>query len=238
MTDGRGTCRLRDRVVARKRGGNSVARHPFTAGCASFRVKTLPDHVCLHGECLTLTGRTIAENPEYLSGCDEQDVVLPAQRPITPNGVVGGLESNLTTDGQLVEVAGMENLTFTGPASCFGSKEDCFEAVDQRRLEQGIVFGFRYAEPGGGRLRPAATARASIAHRRDGDIIDIEAVEDMLDLEFCDAEPPLRRAARAHRRAGSGAGAIWNDAEGVGPARTGAVLRPGARGEISSYADI
>ena len=181
--------------------------------------------------------------------------VLPAQRTSTPSGVVVGLESNLSTDGPLVDVAGMENLTFTGPALCFGSEKDCFETVKQRRFEEGVVCGIRDEGPRcglgmrdglpaatrglqGGHLGPAAAAGGSIAHLRDDDIIDIEAVEGMLDLDYCDAEPSLRHAARARRHGGSGSGAIWNDAQGVGPARTGVVPHPGARGEISSYADI
>jgi dihydroxy-acid dehydratase len=73
----------------------------------------------LHGDCLTVTGRTIAENLKGVKWNPHQDVVRPADNPITVTGGVVGLKGNLAPEGAIVKVAGMSNLRFTGPARCF-----------------------------------------------------------------------------------------------------------------------
>src|SRR5690606_9849473 len=92
-------------------------------------MKTLLDHGYLHGDCLTVTGRTIAENLASVKWNPDQDVVYPADKPITTNGGVVGLRGNLAPDGAIVKVAGMSNLKFSGPARCFDGEEACFDAV-------------------------------------------------------------------------------------------------------------
>jgi dihydroxy-acid dehydratase len=99
---------------------------------------------------MTVTGRTIAENLEKVPWNDEQDVVYPASNPITPTGGVVGLKGNLAPEGAIVKVAGMKNLTFSGPARCFDSEEEAFEAVTNRRYEEGEVLVIRYEGPKGG----------------------------------------------------------------------------------------
>src|SRR5690606_30769635 len=133
-----------------KPGGKYVAKDMFEAGGIPLLMKTLLDHGYLHGDCLTVTGRTIAENMEKVAWNDAQDVVRPANRPITPTGGVVGLKGNLAPEGAIVKVAGMKNLRFTGPARCFDSEEECFEAVTNRTYKEGDVLVIRYEGPKGG----------------------------------------------------------------------------------------
>ena len=133
-----------------KPGGKYVAKDMFEAGGIPLLMKTMLEHGYLHGDCVTVTGRTIAENMEYVVWNDKQDVVRPANNPITPNGGVVGLKGNLAEEGAIVKVAGMSNLKFTGPARCFDSEEECFEAVTNRQYEVGEVLVIRYEGPKGG----------------------------------------------------------------------------------------
>jgi dihydroxy-acid dehydratase len=133
-----------------KPGGKYVAKDMFEAGGIPLLMKTLLDHGYLHGDCLTVTGRTLAENMEHVSWNDRQDVVRPADKPITTTGGVVGLKGNLASEGAIVKVAGMSNLRFSGPARCFDSEEACFEAVTNRNYHEGEVLVIRYEGPRGG----------------------------------------------------------------------------------------
>src|SRR5208283_2630333 len=115
-----------------KPGGRYVAKDMFEAGGVPLLMKTLLDHGFLHGECVTVTGRTIAENLAGVKWNDDQDVVHPADKPMLATGGVVGLKGNLAPDGEIVEVAGMTSLKFTGPARCFDREEDAFEAVQKK----------------------------------------------------------------------------------------------------------
>ncbi|WP_137930065.1 dihydroxy-acid dehydratase [Mesorhizobium comanense] len=133
-----------------KPGGKYVAKDMFEAGGIPLLMKTLLDHGYLHGDCLTVTGRTLAENMEHVSWNEHQDVVRPANRPITQTGGVVGLKGNLAPEGAIVKVAGMAELKFSGPARCFDSEEECFEAVTNRAYREGEVLVIRYEGPRGG----------------------------------------------------------------------------------------
>ncbi|MFI5012043.1 MAG: dihydroxy-acid dehydratase [Hyphomicrobiales bacterium] len=135
-----------------KPGGRYVAKDLFEAGGIPLLMKTLLDHGFLHGDCLTVSGRTIAENLAKVVWNDQQDVVRPADAPITASGGVVGLRGNLAPDGAIVKVAGMarEHLIFTGPARCFDNEEACFEAVRSRSYKEGEVLVIRYEGPRGG----------------------------------------------------------------------------------------
>ena len=133
-----------------KPGGKYVAKDMFEAGGIPLLMKTMLDHGYLHGDCLTVTGRTLAENMEHVHWNDAQDVVRPANRPITTTGGVVGLKGNLAPEGAIVKVAGMSVLKFTGPARCFDSEEECFEAVTNRKYKEGEVLVIRYEGPKGG----------------------------------------------------------------------------------------
>ncbi len=133
-----------------KPGGKYVAKDMFEAGGIPLLMKTLLDHGFLHGDCMTVTGRTMAENMASVKWNPDQDVVYPANKPITKTGGVVGLRGNLAPEGAIVKVAGMKNLTFTGPARCFDSEELCFEAVSTKQYKEGEVLVIRYEGPRGG----------------------------------------------------------------------------------------
>src|SRR6185369_12166686 len=127
-----------------KPGGRYVAKDLFEVGGIPLLMKTLLDHGFLHGDCITVTGRTIAENLKSVKWNEEQDVVRPANKPFTPTGGVVGLKGNLAPDGAIVKVAGMENLRFSGPARCFDGEEACFDAVKNKKYREGDVLVIRY----------------------------------------------------------------------------------------------
>ena len=133
-----------------KPGGRYVAKDLFEAGGVPLLMKTLLDHGYLHGECMTVTGRTIAENLKRVKWNKDQDVVRPANKPLLPTGGVVGLSGNLAPEGAIVKVAGMSELTFSGPARCFDGEEACFEAVAKRSYREGDVLVIRYEGPKGG----------------------------------------------------------------------------------------
>src|SRR5438128_3975637 len=133
-----------------KPGGRYVAKDMFEVGGIPLLMKTLLDHGFLHGDCMTVTGRTIAENLKRVAWNPEQDVVRPADHPITVTGGVVGLRGNLAPEGAIVKVAGMANLKFTGPARCFDREEDAFDAVKKRKYKEGEVLVIRYEGPKGG----------------------------------------------------------------------------------------
>jgi dihydroxy-acid dehydratase len=133
-----------------KPSGRYVAKDMFEAGGVPLLMKTLLDNGFLHGDCLTVTGRTIAENMKTVKWNPDQDVVHPADKPLSPTGGVVGLKGNLAPDGAIVKVAGMAGLRFTGPARCFDGEEACFEAVKNKTYREGDVLVIRYEGPKGG----------------------------------------------------------------------------------------
>ena len=133
-----------------KPGGKYVAKDMFEVGGIPILMKTLLDNGFLHGECMTVTGRTIGENMERVAWNADQDVVYPASNPITPTGGVVGLRGNLAPEGAIVKVAGMAKQTFAGPARCFDCEEDAFAAVQNRDIAEGCVIVIRYEGPKGG----------------------------------------------------------------------------------------
>ncbi|MGH8514323.1 MAG: dihydroxy-acid dehydratase, partial [Gammaproteobacteria bacterium] len=113
-------------------------------------MKTLLDNGFLHGDCITVTGRTIADNLKKVRWNPDQKVIYPADKPMSPTGGVVGLKGNLAPEGAMVKVAGLKALKFSGPARCFDSEEECFEAVSDRRYKEGEVLVIRYEGPRGG----------------------------------------------------------------------------------------
>ena len=139
-------------VADLKPGGRYVAKDLFEAGGIPLLMKTLLDGGFLHGDCITVTGRTIAENLAKVAWNPDQDVVFPADKPITRTGGVVGLKGNLAPAGAIVKVAGMpaDKQSFRGPARCFDGEEACFEAVRNRTYKEGEVLVIRYEGPKGG----------------------------------------------------------------------------------------
>ncbi len=135
-----------------KPGGKYVAKDMFEVGGIPMMMKTLLDHGYMHGDCMTVTGRTIAENLEKVEFNNDQDVIYSADRPLTKTGGVVGLRGNLAPDGAIVKIAGIPEAdqVFSGPARCFNNEEECFAAVKERRYAEGDVLVIRYEGPRGG----------------------------------------------------------------------------------------
>jgi len=133
-----------------KPGGRYVMKDLHDIGGVPMLMKALLDGGYLHGDCLTVTGRTVAENLRNVVVPAGQDVGAANVTPLSPTGGLMVLKGNLAPQGAIVKVAGMTNLRFSGPALCFDREEDAFEAVDKRRYKEGDVIVIRYEGPRGG----------------------------------------------------------------------------------------
>jgi dihydroxy-acid dehydratase len=131
-------------------GGQFVARDMYDAGGVYMLMKSLLAEGLLFGDCMTVTGKTLGENIDQITWNPDQKVIYPATAPITPTGGVVGLRGSLAPEGAIVKVAGMDRLTFTGPAQVFDCEEDCFAAVEAREIREGSVIVIRYEGPKGG----------------------------------------------------------------------------------------
>jgi dihydroxy-acid dehydratase len=137
-------------VADLKPGGKYVAKDMYEAGGVYMMMKTLLDGGFLHGNCMTVTGKTLGENIEEITWNPDQKVIREVSNPITPTGGVVGLKGSLAPDGAIVKVAGLAKLTFEGPARVFDCEEDAFAAVENRQFEEGEVLVIRYEGPKGG----------------------------------------------------------------------------------------
>ena len=133
-----------------KPGGRYVMKDLHDVGGVPVLMKALLDGGYLHGDCLTVTGRTIAENLQNVRFPAGQDVVRPTSAPLSPTGGLVVLKGNLAPEGAIVKVAGMKTVRFTGTALCFDCEEDAFAAVEQRRYKEGDIVVIRYEGPKGG----------------------------------------------------------------------------------------
>lgn len=139
-------------ITDMKPGGKYVAKDLYEAGGVQMVLKLLLDAGFLHGDCLTVTGKTMAENLENITFNKNQKVVYHPNDPLSKTGGVVVLKGNIASDGAVVKIAGMQNddLKFTGKALCFDSEEDCFKAVEQKKYQEGDVLVIRYEGPKGG----------------------------------------------------------------------------------------
>lgn len=133
-----------------KPGGRYVAKDMYDAGGVYMALKALFDAGFLHGECMTVTGKTLAENIDEVTWNPDQKVIYPVSNPLSPTGGVVGLRGSLAPDGAIVKVAGMKTLQFSGPARVFDCEEDAFKVVEQRGIVPGCVIVIRYEGPKGG----------------------------------------------------------------------------------------
>ncbi|HEY9579003.1 MAG TPA: dihydroxy-acid dehydratase [Rhizorhapis sp.] len=133
-----------------KPGGNYVAKDMYEAGGVYMLMKTLLDGGFLHGNCMTVTGKTLGENIDEITWNPDQKVIYDVKNPLTPTGGVVGLKGSLAPDGAIVKVAGMHRLQFSGPARVFDCEEEAFAAVENREISEGSVIVIRYEGPKGG----------------------------------------------------------------------------------------
>ena len=139
-------------IADMKPGGKYVAKDLYEVGGVQMILKELYDNGFIHGDCMTVTGKTMAQNLENVQFKTDQDVVYPVKNALSPTGGVVILKGNLAEDGAIVKIAGMQNeaLKFTGSALCFDSEEECFSAVEQKKYKEGDVLIIRYEGPRGG----------------------------------------------------------------------------------------
>jgi dihydroxy-acid dehydratase len=133
-----------------KPGGNYVAKDMYEAGGVYMLMKSLLAEGFLHGDCMTVTGKTLGENIDEITWNPDQKVIYPATKPLSPTGGVVGLRGSLAPNGAIVKVAGMARLQFKGPAIVFDCEEDAFAAVEARQIVEGSVIVIRYEGPKGG----------------------------------------------------------------------------------------
>lgn len=154
-----------------KPGGRYVAKDMGEAGGVPMLLKTLLDGGYLHGDEMTVTGKTLAENLADVVWRDDQDVIYPVSRPLSPTGGVVGLWGSLAPDGSIVKVAGMSaHRTHRGPARVFDGEQACFEAVQKGDYRDGDVLVIRYEGPRGGPgMREMLSTTAALAGQGRGD---------------------------------------------------------------------
>jgi dihydroxy-acid dehydratase len=153
-----------------KPGGNYVAFDLYKIGGVPIIMKALLEGGFLHGDCMTVTGKTIAENLKGIELPKDQDIVRPTATPLSPTGGVVTLKGNLATEGAIVKVAGLKHLQFSGPARVFECEEDAFAAVEARNYNEGEVLVIRNEGPKGGPgMREMLATTAAIYGQGTGD---------------------------------------------------------------------
>ncbi|MGE0734800.1 MAG: dihydroxy-acid dehydratase [Alphaproteobacteria bacterium] len=135
-----------------KPGGKYVAKDLYDVGGVQVVMKELLDHGYLDGDCITVSGKTLAENLADIKFPEGQDVVYRVKKPLSKTGGVVGLKGNLAPEGAIVKVAGMgpEKQKFRGPAVVFDCEEDAFDYVAKRKVKGGECIIIRYEGPRGG----------------------------------------------------------------------------------------
>jgi len=133
-----------------KPGGKYVAKDMWLAGGVPMLLKTLYEGGYIHGDCMTVTGKTMKENLKEIKFNPKQKVMRSFKNPLSPTGGVVGLKGNLAPEGGIVKIAGLKKLQFTGRARCFDNEESAMKAVQSRKYKDGDVIIIRYEGPVGG----------------------------------------------------------------------------------------
>ncbi|HEY3552868.1 MAG TPA: dihydroxy-acid dehydratase, partial [Solirubrobacterales bacterium] len=133
-----------------KPGGRFVATDLYAAGGVPVILKRLAKAGILHGEAITVTGRTVGEEAAAATEAPDQEVVRQVENPLKPEGGLAILRGNLAPEGSVVKVAGTERRQQTGPARVFECEEDCFRAVKDQQINPGDVVVIRNEGPVGG----------------------------------------------------------------------------------------
>ncbi len=134
-----------------KPSGRYVQEDLHNVGGTPAAMKLLLKKGLLDGDCLTVTGKTIAQNLESLPGLSEgQEVIRSFANPIKPTGHIQILKGNLAPGGAVAKITGKEGLSFTGSAKCYDSEEAMLEALEQKKIRKGDVVIIRYEGPKGG----------------------------------------------------------------------------------------
>ena len=134
-----------------KPSGRYVMEDLHKVGGVPAVMKFLLENGMIDGGCITVTGKTVAENLAETAALDEgQDVLRPLDRPIKSSGHIRILKGNLAPGGAVAKITGKEGEVFSGPAKAYDSEEDMLAALEQGRIEKGDVVVIRYEGPKGG----------------------------------------------------------------------------------------
>jgi len=134
-----------------KPSGQYVQEDLHNIGGLPAVMKLLLAEGYLHGDCLTVTGKTVAQNLADLPGLsDNQEVLRPLENPIKQTGHIQIMRGNLAPDGAVAKITGKEGLVFSGPANIFDSEEQILTALEEKKIKKGDVVVIRYEGPQGG----------------------------------------------------------------------------------------
>ncbi|MEL6106819.1 MAG: dihydroxy-acid dehydratase [Planctomycetota bacterium] len=134
-----------------KPSGKFVQEDLHSIGGTPAVMKYLLEKGLMDGSCLTVTGKTLAENVADLPGLKEgQTIVSTVEAPIKESGHIRILRGTLATEGAVAKITGKEGLRFSGPARCFDSEEEMLAALEEKKIQRGDVVVIRYEGPQGG----------------------------------------------------------------------------------------
>ena len=228
-------------------------------------MKMLLDRGLLHGDCLTVTGKTLAENLEGVTPYPEgQDIIRSFEAPIKANSHLAILHGNLAPEGAVAKISGKEGTRFQGPARVFDSEEAALTEIHSGAVKEGDVVVIRYEGPKGGpgmremlaptaaivgrglsgkvalltdgrfsggsrgfvigHITPEASVGGPIAVVRDGDVIDIDAVEGLIRLQLSETELAQRLSECSPKSSPIKKGALARYARLANSASLGATL--------------
>jgi dihydroxy-acid dehydratase len=139
-------------IADMKPSGRYLAVHLHQYGGIPKIMKILLEAGLIHGDCLTVTGKTVEENLKHLDANipKNQDVIYPLDKPLYPRGHLVILKGNLAPGGAVAKISGVKHFSITGPAKVYNSEEECMEAILSNKIEQGDVIVIRYEGPKGG----------------------------------------------------------------------------------------
>ena len=219
-----------------KPSGKYVMEDIHNIGGIPAVMKYLLENNLINGDCLTVTGKTIAENLANVPGLKkDQDVIYPLEKPIKPNGHLRILKGNLAPGGAVAKITGKEGEIFTGPARVFDSEEEMLKALEDKQITKGDVVVIRYEGPKGGpgmpemltptsaimgaglgsdvamitdgrfsggshgfiigHVVPEAQEGGPIALIKTGDVITVDAKNNLINVDISDEEMEKRRTA-------------------------------------------
>jgi len=146
-----------------KPSGKFVQEDLHSVGGTPAVMKYLLEKGLMHGDCLTVTGKTLAENVADLPGLkDGQTIVRPLEDPIKPTGHITILRGNVAPTGAVAKITGKEGLQFTGTARCFDGEEAMLQAMEEKKIVKGDVVIIRYEGPKGGPGMPEMLTPTSV----------------------------------------------------------------------------
>ncbi len=171
--------RLSDKVpdlADLKPSGKYVMFDLHKAGGTPTVLRALLDAGFLHGDCMTVTGKTLAENLQGISSIysRKQDVIMPIEKPMHARGHIVILKGNLAPDGAVAKVSGLKKRSITGPAKVFDGEEACFAALKEQGIKAGDIVVIRGEGPvGGPGMREMLSVTAAISGQGLGEHVGL-----------------------------------------------------------------